>query len=114
MTGTPAPGPVAPGPVAGVGLWRQVIGRAGLRCECRGGCGLTHASGQGRCIREDAPWARLHAVPRDPAAHGTAAAALPASALHALCGPCDAALSSIHARARKAAHGALSAAERLF
>ena len=110
----PVTAPAAAGALAGAGLWRQVTDRAGRRCECRGECGRTHASGQGRCIREHAPWAPLHAVPADPAAHDTAAAALPASALRALCGPCHAAVGLIRARARQAAHGALSAAERLF
>jgi hypothetical protein len=104
-------------PAAGLAdarLWRQVTDRAGRRCECRGECGRKHASGEGRCIREHAPWAPLRAVPADPAAHDTAAAALPASALRALCCPCHTAVGLIHAKARKAAHGALSAAEPLF
>jgi hypothetical protein len=42
------------------------------------------------------------------------AAAPPASALRALCDPCRAAFASIHARARQAASGALSAVESLF
>jgi hypothetical protein len=106
-------GPVIPGPMLGADLWRQVTAAAGNRCECRGQCGRKHKDGQRRCIRENAPGTPLHAVPREPAPDH-AAAALPASALHALCGPCDTALSSIHAKARQAASGALSAVESLF
>jgi hypothetical protein len=101
------------GPPVAAGPWREVIERAGRRCECRGECGRSHGNGQGRCIRENAPRAPLHAVPRAPVPSG-AAAVLPASALHALCGPCHAACASIRARARQAAHGALSATEHLF
>jgi hypothetical protein len=110
---TAAAGPVLPGPMLGAGLWRQVIAAAGDRCECTGQCGRKHKDGAGRCVRENAAAAPLRAVPREPVPDH-AAAGLPASALHALCGPCDAALSSIHARARQAASGALSAVESLF
>jgi hypothetical protein len=103
----------APGPLVGASLWREVIERAGERCECRTECGRQHKNGQGRCTRENAPSAPLRADPRDPAPAHTAAA-LPASALAALCGPCHAAVAAIHARARQAALDALSAAETLF
>jgi hypothetical protein len=102
----------APGPA----LLEEVIARAGRQCECTGECGRRHRSAfasPGRCDRPDAPWSRLHAVPRDPVSP-RAAAALPARALHALCDPCHAACASIHARARQGVHGALSTAEPLF
>jgi DNA (cytosine-5)-methyltransferase 1 len=110
MPATPEPAaiPPAPGPIVGAARWREVIDRAGQRCECRGACGRKHREGQGRCTREHSGWAPLHAVPRDPAPFHVAAA------LHALCDPCHAAFASIHARARQAAHGALSATEPLF
>jgi hypothetical protein len=101
-----------PETVPGASLWREVTGRAGGRCECSGGCGRQHATGQGRCLRENGPRAPLHAVPRDPGA--PSAAALAASALHALCDPCHAALAVMRARARRDALDALRAAETLF
>lgn len=70
------------------GQWRAVIDRAGGRCECRGACGRKHKDDPaGRCTREHADTAPLHAVPRE---HVTTrlAAALSAEAMHALCGPC--------------------------
>jgi hypothetical protein len=106
-------GLAAPGPVIGAGLWRQVIDRAGERCECRTECGRKHTGGQGRCNRENGPYAPLHAVPRDPAPFH-AAAVLDAAALFALCDPCHAAVALMRARARRAALDALSAAETLF
>jgi hypothetical protein len=70
------------------GLWREVIGRAGGRCECQGACGRKHSGDPaGRCTRENTQTAPLHAVPREPAATRVAAS-LPADAMHALCGPC--------------------------
>jgi hypothetical protein len=105
--------PAAAGPLVADERWREVIQRAGARCECRAECGRQHRDGLGRCTRENTPGAPLHAVAREPAPF-PAAAALPASALRALCDPCHAALASIHTRARQAAHGALSAIETLF
>ena len=62
--------------------------RPGGRCECRGACGRKHKDDPaGRCTREHAETAPLHAVPREPATT-RAAVSLPASAMHALCGPC--------------------------
>jgi DNA (cytosine-5)-methyltransferase 1 len=114
MPAAPNPAlPPAPGPVIAAGRWRQVIDRAGERCECTGQCGRKHREGKGRCTRPDRPGAPLHAVPRDPAPFHVAAA-LPASALHALCDRCHGALAAIHDRGRQAAHGALSATETLF
>jgi hypothetical protein len=70
------------------GLWREVIDRAGGRCECRGACGRKHKDDPaGRCTRENAETAPLHAVPREPVTTRVAAS-LPAEAMHALCGPC--------------------------
>lgn len=70
------------------GLWREVIDHAGGRCECRGACGRKHRDDPvGRCTREHAETAPLHAVPREPVTTRLAAA-LPAEAMHALCGPC--------------------------
>lgn len=70
------------------GLWREVIDRAGGRCECRGACGRKHRNDPaGRCTRENADAAPLHAVPREPVTTRVAAS-LPAAAMHALCGPC--------------------------
>ena len=105
-------GPAA-GPLLAADTWRQVIGTAGERCECTGQCGRKHSDGQGQCQCPDRPEAPLHAVPRDPVPFHVAAA-LPASALHALCDPCHAALASIHARARQAASDSLSVIEPLF
>lgn len=106
-------GETAPGPIVAASLWREVIGRAAERCECRTECGRKHADGQGRCNRENGPYSVLHAVPRDGAPFHTAAA-LDASALYALCDPCHAAVAAMRARARRAALDALSAAETLF
>jgi hypothetical protein len=70
------------------GLWREVIDRAGGRCECRGACGRKHRDDPaGRCTRENAETAPLHAVPREAVATRLAAAAT-ADAMHALCGRC--------------------------
>ena len=70
------------------GLWREVIDAAGGRCECRGACGRKHnGDPAGRCTRENTQTAPLHAVPREPVTT-RAAVSLPASAMHALCGPC--------------------------
>jgi hypothetical protein len=70
------------------GLWREVIERAGGRCECRGACGRKHNDDPaGRCTRENAETALLHAVPREPVTTRVAAS-LPADAMHALCGRC--------------------------
>ncbi len=70
------------------GLWREVVDRAGGRCECRGACGRKHSNDPaGRCTREGTQTAPLHAVPREPATTREAAS-LPAAAMHALCGPC--------------------------
>ena len=68
--------------------WREVVDRAGGRCECRGACGRKHRDDPAnRCTRESTPTAPLHAVPLQPAT-SREAAALPADAMHALCGPC--------------------------
>jgi hypothetical protein len=70
------------------GQWLEVVDRAGGRCECRGACGRKHSSDPaGRCTREHAPTAPLHAVPREPVTT-RAAASLPADAMHALCDRC--------------------------
>jgi hypothetical protein len=105
----------APGPIVAASLWREVTDRAGDWCECRGECGRSkHTDGGGRCTRENGPLTPLHAVPRDAAVPFHAAAALPASALYALCDPCHAAVAVMRARARRAALDTLSAAETLF
>jgi hypothetical protein len=110
---TARPAPAVAGPLVAGERWREVIERAGARCECRAECGRQHRDGQGRCTRENAPRAPLHAVAREPVPF-PAAATLPATALRALCDPCHAALASSHTRARQAAHDALSAVETLF
>jgi len=70
------------------GPWREVIKLAGGRCECRGACGRKHSDDPaGRCTRENTQTVPLHAVPREPVTTRVAVS-LPASALHALCGPC--------------------------
>ncbi len=70
------------------GRWREVIDHAGGRCECRGACGRKHSDDPaGRCTRENAETAPLHAVPREPVTTRVAAS-LPAEAMHALCGRC--------------------------
>jgi hypothetical protein len=70
------------------GPWREVIDRAGGRCECRGACGRKHRDDPaGRCTRENTETAPLHAVPREPVT-ARLAVSLPAGAMHALCGPC--------------------------
>ena len=77
-----------PGRCPVTGQWREVVDRAGGRCECRGACGRKHNSDPtGRCTREHTPTAPLHAVPREPATT-RAAASLPADAMHALCHRC--------------------------
>jgi hypothetical protein len=82
------------------GLWREVIDRAGGRCECRGACGRKHKDDPaGRCTREHADTVPLHAVPREPVT-ARAAASLPASALRALCGPCHDTTARKHAAQR--------------
>lgn len=43
------------------GRWREVVDRAGGRCECRGACGRKH-SPEGRCTREHSETAPLHAA----------------------------------------------------
>lgn len=84
------------------GLWREVIGRAGGRCECRGACGRKHSDDPaGRCTRLNTETVPLHAVPREPVM-GHAAVTLPADALHALCGPCHDTTARMQAAARRA------------
>jgi hypothetical protein len=111
---TPAQAPAVPGPVIGAAVWREVTSRAGDRCECTGGCGRKHRDGDGRCKLENAAASPLHAVPAEDIPDVITAAGLPARALTALCDSCHAGLASMRARARKAASGALSAAETLF
>jgi hypothetical protein len=96
------------------GLWREVIDRAGGRCECRGACGRKHKDDPaGRCTRENADTAPLHAVPRE---HLTTrlAAALPAEAMHALCGPCHDTTARKQAARHAEALAAKSATDSLF
>jgi hypothetical protein len=93
--------------------WREVITRAGDQCECRGACGRKHKDGDGRCTRPDMPDAPLHAVPREPAVPSVAAA-LPAAALHALCGPCHDGTEKHRAAQRAAALRDQSTAGSLF
>lgn len=96
------------------GLWREVIDRAGGRCECRGACGRKHRDDPaGRCTREHAETAPLRAVPREPATT-RAAASLPASAMHALCGPCHDTTAREHAADLAAALRAEAATIALF
>jgi DNA (cytosine-5)-methyltransferase 1 len=114
MPATPTPAlPPAPGPIIAADRWRQVIDRAGERCECTGQCGRRHRDGKGRCARPDRPGAALHAVPASPAPFHVAAA-LPAAALTALCDPCHAAVALIHARALRNATDTHSRAQALF
>jgi hypothetical protein len=110
----PGVSPAVPGPVIGAAVWREVTGRAGNRCECAGGCGRTHRDGGGRCKLENSAASPLHAVPAEDTPDVITAAGLPARALTALCDSCHGGHMSMRARARKAAHGALSAAETLF
>jgi hypothetical protein len=96
------------------GLWREVIDRAGGRCECEGACGRKHKDDPaGRCTRENAEAALLHAVPREPVTT-RAAVSLPASALHALCGPCHDTTARKHAAALAEALRARADANSLF
>ena len=96
------------------GLWREVIDRAGGRCECRGACGRKHKDDPaGRCTRENTETALLHAVPREPVTT-RAAVSLPASAMHALCGPCHDTTARKHAAALTEALRALADTSALF
>ena len=96
------------------GLWREVIDRAGGRCECRGACGRKHKSDPaGRCAREHAENAPLHAVPRQPATTRVAVS-LPAEAMHALCGPCHDSTARKHAAALAEALSAQADTTALF
>jgi hypothetical protein len=82
------------------GLWREVTGRAGGRCECQGACGRKHKDDPaGRCTHKNTATAPLHAVPREPVTTRVAAS-LPAEALHALCGPCHDTIARQHAAQR--------------
>jgi hypothetical protein len=111
---TPAPAAALGGPILAASLWRDVIEHARERCECQGECGRKHTEGRGRCLRmNNLPFAPLHAVPRDGGAPSRAAA-MGVSALFALCDPCHAAAAASRSAARRAATGALSAAETLF
>jgi len=87
-------------------LWelrrRAVLDRSGGMCQCAGQCGRAGH----RCAYGDAPGHLLHIVPADPAGHDTAAAALPAGDLIALCEGCRAGRDRITARARAAAAAA--------
>jgi hypothetical protein len=113
--GQPATPGTVPGPVIAAALWREVTAHAGNRCECRGECHRSkHTDGGGRCTRENGPLTPLHAVPHDPAVPFHAAAVLGASALHALCAPCHAAVAATRATTRRAALETLCAAETLF
>lgn len=105
-----------PGPIAAAALWREVIEAAAGWCQCTGGCGRQHRkSAGGRCERMDSPLSPLRAVPRE-LAEPAAAAALPASALHALCGPCADGLARCQHRtaAAAAAAGLATASDVLF
>jgi anti-sigma regulatory factor (Ser/Thr protein kinase) len=73
---TPEPGPWGE-------RWLAVMERAGWRCECSGQCGRAGH----RCPAGHAPGYPLHVVPAIPAGEASAAA-LPASALIALCSSC--------------------------
>lgn len=86
-------------PLLGAPLWRQVMARAGDRCECQGGCGRKHKDGKGRCVRENAPARPLYAVPRQ-ILPWSVTVTLPAGELEALCEACH----SLTDRARRAAH----------
>ncbi len=78
----------AAGPIAGANRWQQVVGAAGGRCQCVGGCGRNHHDGHGRCPREDTSSSPLHAVPRAAAAGTVAGMRMDAEALMALCDTC--------------------------
>ncbi len=96
------------------GQWREVVDRAGGRCECRGACGRKHKSDPaGRCAREHTETAPLHAVPREPAATRVAAS-LPAAAMHALCGPCHDSTARKHAAHRAEARRGQAETSSLF
>ena len=96
------------------GEWREVITRAGGRCECRGACGRKHQDGGGRCKRLNTRCAPLSAVPREPAVPTRIAVTLPAAALQALCRPCHDGIAAAWATARAAALRDQSATESLF
>lgn len=96
------------------GLWREVIDHAGGRCECRGACGRKHKDDPaGRCARENTATAPLHAVPCEPVTTQVAAA-LPADAMHALCGPCHDTTARKHAAQRAEALRAEADTNSLF
>jgi hypothetical protein len=95
------------------GTWREVITRAGDRCECRGACGRKHKDGGGRCAREHTASAPLAAVPREPAPTRIAAA-LPAAGLHALCRSCHDGLAAAWKAERAAGPRGETAAGSLF
>ena len=108
------------------GLWAEVINAAGGRCECQGECGRKHSDDQpghrgrkhrddppGRCPRENTDTSPLHAVPREPVTTRLAAA-LPAEAMHALCGPCHDTTARKQAAARASALRAKADTSSLF
>jgi hypothetical protein len=95
------------------GEWREVVTRAGERCECRGTCGRKHNDGGGRCTRHGTGHAPLSAVPRKPVP-ARIAATLPAADLQALCGPCHDGIATAWAAERAAALRDQSATGSLF
>lgn len=100
-----------PGPLVGADLWRQVVTRAGGRCECLGCTARVHRAAEGRCQRTS----RLHAVPREGPPGAISAMGLSAGELTALCDPCHAAALSKQHRAELAeARRALQEAPGLF
>jgi hypothetical protein len=90
-------GPQASAPAPAWELRRRaVLDRSGAMCQCAGQCGRAGH----RCAFGDAPGHPLHIVPADPAEHDTAAAALPAGDLVALCQSCWTGRDRVTARAR--------------
>jgi hypothetical protein len=81
-----APARVPP-PLLGGEIWQEVIDRADGQCEC-GECGAAcHPKKHQPCALPNRPGSPLHAVPAKPI-DMTAAAALKADALIALCDGC--------------------------
>jgi hypothetical protein len=100
----------APGPMVGGSIWREVVGAAGGRCECTGGCGRKYSKSGGRCTRGNSP--PLHAVAARPAATGPVGEMqLRAGELIALCDLCHAGVQADRRRQDRVAAAARLASD---
>jgi hypothetical protein len=93
----------------GADTWTDAMSRADFRCECTGECGKPHTKTKGRCGTVHGTAHQLAAVASDPLA--TLSQAVSATALVALCAPCE---TAVRRAARTARDDAVAAQPDLF